>query len=140
MRLPSAYHDFDGELRTLDDDPEAAPAIFRTPQAPNGRILLGEDIDFVYRAVGLGYRCTYQPRARMGHLKPVNLADLERYVEDEVSRALSRERARSSSTRLESAPLTESLEENRQHGAENLQGATQSNGRHDHPPVHETPI
>jgi hypothetical protein len=93
LRLPSAYEDWEGNHRVLEDDADEAPAIFRTVQAPNGRTLLSEDIDFVHRAACLGYRCTYQPHARMGHFKTVDLADIEQYVRDAVARAGSHERA-----------------------------------------------
>lgn len=104
MRLDPGHRDWEGHARSLDDEPDAAPAIFRTPEAPNGRTLMGEDIDFVHRAASLGYRCLYQPNARMGHRKSLNLDDVERCVEDAVATAASREVGSASATAAQPTP------------------------------------
>jgi hypothetical protein len=77
MRLDPSYRNADDQPRSLADDPGEPPAIFRTLEAPNGRTLLGEDVDFVHRAHLLGYRCAFEPASRMGHLKTVDLDAVE---------------------------------------------------------------
>jgi hypothetical protein len=86
MRLTPAYIDLFGKERSLEDEQDAAPAIFRTLHKPNGQILLGEDLDFVYRASALGYVCIYQPSARMGHMKSQDLNSTEKMIRREISR------------------------------------------------------
>jgi hypothetical protein len=80
MRLAGSYETAFGDRRDLTDEPLAAPAIFRMPTKPNGEPLIGEDIDFVYRAHRLGYRCMFQPNARLGHHKRLDLAGVERMM------------------------------------------------------------
>lgn len=87
MRLDGAYMSAFGEARDLGDEPGAPPAIFRMPTKPNGEPLIGEDIDFVYRAHLLGYRCMFQPRALLGHHKRVDLSGVERMIAKAVRRA-----------------------------------------------------
>jgi hypothetical protein len=80
MRLEGRYESAFGEPRDLAQEAEAAPAIFRTPTKPNGEALIGEDMDFVYRAHLLGYRCMFEPKALLGHHKRVDLAGVERML------------------------------------------------------------
>ena len=80
MRLGGAYVSAFGDPRDLRDEPGAAPAVFRMPTKPNGEPLIGEDMDFVYRAHLLGYRCMFQPRALLGHQKRVDLSGVERML------------------------------------------------------------
>lgn len=80
MRLSTAYTSAFGEPRDLATEDGAAPAIFRMLSKPNGESLLGEDMDFVYRAHALGYRCVFQPKALLGHHKRVDLAGVERMI------------------------------------------------------------
>lgn len=84
MQLAPDYVDLVGRPRSLQDEEGAAPAIFRTLYKPNGQILLGEDLDFVFRASQLGYRCMYQPAARMGHLKVQDLNGIEQMLRREL--------------------------------------------------------
>lgn len=87
MRLDPVYDTAVGEPRSLADEPGAAPAIFRMPSKPNGEPLSGEDMDFVYRAHRLGYRCMFHPAAEVGHLKRVDLAGVEVMISRAVAAA-----------------------------------------------------
>lgn len=73
MHYDSSFLDLTGTQRSVLDDSPFAPPVFRTHFKPNGQVQLSEDLDFVYRAHALGYRCLYDPRARMGHLKTADL-------------------------------------------------------------------
>ncbi len=84
MHLSPTYSTPSGELRSLDSEANAAPALFRTPSKPNGEPLLGEDMDFVERASTLGYSCIFDPRAACGHVKRVDLAGVEQMIEREL--------------------------------------------------------
>ena len=82
IRLSPAYVDRNWEPQrpTADD----APATFRTVYAPNGRMLVTEDLDFVNRASSLGYRCVYEPAAVVGHQKRLDLQDVEAMIRTAV--------------------------------------------------------
>jgi len=72
-----------GERPNLD-------ARVRVSMKPNGEPLIGEDIDFVYRAHQLGYRCMFQPRALGGQQKTVDLSGVGRMITTATRRATER--------------------------------------------------
>lgn len=80
MRVTPKYTGVNGDGCSLDDEPDAAPAIFRTLHKPNGEVILSEDLDFVSRASALGYQCVFDPRARAGHLKTADLSGIEQMI------------------------------------------------------------
>jgi hypothetical protein len=86
LRLSPHYVSPIDEPCTLEDDPVAAPAIFRTPTKPNGEPLIGEDMDFVYRAHRLGYQCAFDAAAACGHVKRVDLAGVEAMIRRAIAR------------------------------------------------------
>lgn len=69
MMNTKEYISAEGEITTLKDE-EALP-IFRTQYKANGSEERSEDIDFVWRAKQLGYRCECVMDARFFHKKEV---------------------------------------------------------------------
>lgn len=79
MRLDTRYVLPDGSDADTEDEKgtEAyAPAIFRTQRRPNGRMILGEDLDFCRRAKRCGYSIKVHLGAKVGHFKPIELDQL----------------------------------------------------------------
>jgi hypothetical protein len=68
----------DPRMRLAPDVPGQPPALFRSVRQPNGVTIMGEDLDFTWRARQLGYRVVLESRVRCGHRKHVDLGDLER--------------------------------------------------------------
>jgi len=80
MRYPPEYLRPDGKPCTLDDEPDAQPAIFRFHYKPNGEILLGEDFDFCIRAKRLGYSIRVKLTSQCDHLKTVALNEAREHI------------------------------------------------------------
>ena len=74
LRRDGKFSDISGAQRELN--PDEAPAIFEMKLKPNGEILLGEDMDFCFRAKNLGYSVKSYTGTVFGHLKTVNLAQM----------------------------------------------------------------
>ena len=68
---------------------EYAPAIFRTQRAPNGKGIMGEDIDFCKRAKALGYTIKVDLNAVCGHFKHIDIDQAGFLAQETVSRVLS---------------------------------------------------
>ncbi len=71
--LDGSYMSLKGEPANISDDPNFAPALFRTIYKPNGHRLRGEDLDFSWRAKKLGYSVKIDLGVRFGHHKNVDL-------------------------------------------------------------------
>ena len=81
MWFDGTYFGLTGEPADLYDeegDVRYAPAVFRFPRKPNGQPIIGEDLDFCYRAKSLGYTIKVDIEAKFGHHKTV---DLDQVVE-----------------------------------------------------------
>ena len=66
-----------------------APAIFRTQRAPNGKGIMGEDIDFCVRAKALGYSIQVDLNAVCGHFKTIDVDQAGFLAQETVKRVLS---------------------------------------------------
>lgn len=58
-----------------DNPTDPVPAVFQYQRAPNGRDIMGEDIDFTRRATKLGYSVVLDTRFMYDHRKECSLKD-----------------------------------------------------------------
>lgn len=91
MLLADTWNDPDGKPFPMKPE---APPYFRMYYAPNGELMRGEDIDFTSRAKKLGYTVKYHSGARLGHIKPVDLAHVETAIIEKMKEAVDNERSR----------------------------------------------
>lgn len=87
---PTKYQRQDGSWRDLDDDPTAAPPIFRFHRKPDGDIDMGEDWDLSYRASKLGYAVRLDKRIECDHLKAVGIGQFSRRKDAPMQDALAK--------------------------------------------------
>lgn len=82
MHLEPTYIGVDGQRHdvTHDEEDALAPPFFRTRYAPNGRVLMTEDVDFCERALAAGFRLKYAADASFGHQKSVDLRAIEKML------------------------------------------------------------
>jgi hypothetical protein len=91
MLLSDASIDPEGKPFKMDKD---APPFFRMHYAPNGQLMRGEDLDFTSRAKKLGYSVKYHSGARLGHVKAIDLAQVEQAIVFKMQEAVEHERSR----------------------------------------------
>jgi hypothetical protein len=83
MHLDPHYVGLDEEVTSIHqemDQPNWAPAIFRTRYKANGARLRGEDLDFTLRAWRRGYSLKCHLGVMFGHAKKIDLRDAVRLM------------------------------------------------------------
>lgn len=88
---PNVYSEVGKEPVDGNVDPgtgDWAPNVFRTHRAPNGKGIMGEDIDFSRRAKALGYTVKVDLNAVCGHFKSIDVDQAGFLAQETVKRVL----------------------------------------------------
>ena len=71
-----------------DTDPDWGAPIFQEKYRPDGKRVIGSDLEFCYRAKKLGYSIKFHMGAPFGHYKSVDLDSVLNLLDNTVKRAL----------------------------------------------------